>query len=106
MGGCIYLNSGTVNMYQGSIVGNAVSGNNGATGSHGGGVYVNNGTFNMYGGGIFGNYANGYGGGVYVGGSGAFKMIPNGKAVQVSYNVANVGGGVYVAAPTHSLAAK
>jgi hypothetical protein len=97
LGGGIYINSGTVNMYGGSIAANTVQGDNGASASHGGGVYINGGTLNMYGGGVFGNYAKGYGGGVYVANSGTFNMIPSGKAVQVSYNIANVGGGVCVA---------
>ena len=56
-GGGVNVNSGTFNMYGGTIS------NNNAT-SDGGGVYINSGTFNMYGGTITNNTAGQYGGGV------------------------------------------
>ena len=62
----VQVNSGTFNLYGGTITGN--------TAEYGGGVYVNNGgTFNMYGGTISGNNATKGGGGVYVSG-GKFEM--------------------------------
>ncbi|MCL2705145.1 MAG: hypothetical protein FWE72_02945, partial [Spirochaetaceae bacterium] len=84
-GGGVYINSGTFNMYGGSIEGNSAL--------YGAGIYiVGNGTFTMSGGSIEGNSANG-GGGVYAAGNGTFTM----SGGSIIGNSAVEGGGVYIA---------
>ena len=92
-GGGIYLASGTVNLYAGTIAGNQATST--STGYGGGGVYVGGGSFQMRGGQIVGNMAAKYGGGVLLR-SGTFAM--SGSA-SITGNRANTssgyGGGVY-----------
>ena len=89
----VQVNSGTFNLYGGTITKN--------TASQGGGVCVNSGTFNLYGGTITGNTAP-HGGGVYVSGSGVYDSdsgnytFTMNNSASVSGNTAKNGGGVYV----------
>jgi len=76
-------NSGTFNMYGGTITGNTTS-------YDGSGVYINSGTFNMYGGTITGNTTSNIGGGVYIS-SGTFNMYGG----TISGNTSSSSGGVY-----------
>ena len=69
----VYVNGGTLNLYEGRIAENKGQKQGENKDRYGGGVYVEkNGTFNMYGGTITENNAD-YGGGVYVK-SGTFNM--------------------------------
>ena len=89
-GGGVYHNSGTFNMYGGTISGN--TGNNAGNNKNGGGGVANIGTFNMYGGTISGNKAVGtYGGGVFIFRDATFNFYGG----EISGNTANGGGGVY-----------
>ena len=97
-GSGVQVNSGTFNLYGGTITGNKAT--------KGGGVYVT-GTgskFNMYGGTITDNTATNGGGGVYVSG-GTFTM--NGNASVTSNEATDqyngTGGGVYVVDGTFTM---
>lgn len=80
----VYVDSGTFDMYSGSISGN--------TSREGGGVYVSGGgTFNLYGGSISDNNASLEGGGVLVNG-GTFNLY--GGSIDMNYSPSY--GGVYV----------
>lgn len=105
-GGGIYVKSGTVNMYDGTIAGNTTSSGGGVylcedstftmyggeisynSASDGGAVYVYNSTFTMKNGSIVGNTA-ANGGGVYLNTSGSFIM----EGGIISENVASKSGG-------------
>ncbi len=88
----VQVNSGTFNLYGGTITGN--------TAEYGGGVCVSGGNskFNMYGGTISGNKATKGGGGVYVSG-GTFNLYDGGTIsgnTVTSGDTTGGGGGVYV----------
>ena len=92
----VQVNSGTFNLYGGTITKN--------TASQGGGVCVNSGTFNLYGGTITGNTAP-HGGGVYVAKSATFNMygtssVTNNKTDNSS---GSSGVGVYVNGGTFTM---
>ena len=95
-GGGIYIESGSVTMNGGTIIGNSVSTSNNSRGSSGGGVCVgapegsNPAVFTLNGGSIIGNTAEGIGAGVYVSGSGSFTM--NGGSIETNYATFGSGG--------------
>ncbi len=89
IGGGVTVNSGTFNLYGGSITGNTTNY------VCGGGVYVyNSGKFNMYGGSITRNKASEEGGGVYVSGANSEFTMRGGEIT--GNTTAGTGGGVYV----------
>ena len=89
----VYVNGGTLNLYEGRIAENKGQKQGENKDRYGGGVYVEkNGTFNMYGGTITENNAD-YGGGVYVK-SGTFNMY--GGSIKKNTSDGGSGAGVYV----------
>ena len=93
IGSGVYVNGGTLNLYEGQITGNNGQEQGENKDCYGGGVCFSSGTFKMYGGKITDNGAD-YGGGVYVG-SGTFTM--NGGTITANNrNPSATGGGVYV----------
>ena len=100
----VYVNGGTLNLYEGRIAENKGQKQGENKDRYGGGVYVEkNGTFNMYGGTITDNTATKGGGGVYVSG-GTFTM--NGNASVTSNRATdrdNGTGGVYVVDGTFTM---
>ena len=89
IGGGVTVNSGTFNLYGGSITGNTTNY------VCGGGVYVHSsGKFNMYGGSITRNKASEEGGGVYVSGANSEFTMRGGEIT--GNTTAGTGGGVYV----------
>lgn len=85
----IEIDSGAVNMYAGTIIGNVSTNDAGGVN-----CYDYYGAFNMEGGAIIYNRANRYGGGVYCGTNGAVTI----KGGSISNNVCGTnGGGIYAA---------
>jgi hypothetical protein len=92
-GGGIYVIDGSLNMPNGTITLNQVSGT-----GNGGGVYVENGNFTIGAGEVSSNaLASGMGAGVYVTGSGELgNFTMRGGTINNNTNSSNNGGGVYV----------